>query len=123
MINANIKFICGRCGGTGVDAATLNGEGIPTSLSCVPCGGTGHMLGGILVFAPPLFYAYQVYNCVVPSEYDALSDAYKSAFLIICSMGIMDLTDGKNAKNTLWILFGEGTTTRANLAAMIVAGG
>ena len=68
---------------------------------------------------PPIYPAYKIYNAMVGSEYIALSPEHRQYFDLLISQGLVDMSEGKNAKTTLWTLFGEGSGTRANLIALI----
>ena len=64
------------------------------------------------------FEAYRIFNATDPTEYLDLSDANKALYQLVISQGIIDMAEGKNARTTLWVIFGEGTTTRGNLAVL-----
>ena len=64
------------------------------------------------------FEAFRIFNATDVAEYLALTVANKALYLLVISQGIIDMADGKNARTTLWSLFGEGSTTRTNLAAL-----
>ena len=53
-------------------------------------------------------------------DYDnALSDANKDAYRMIISCYLVDLATDSSIKTKLWNMFGEGTTTRENLEALL----
>ena len=62
---------------------------------------------------------YRILEATDITEYNALSDGNKSAYQIILSCGIVDYREGSSARTKLWSMFGEGTTTRENLEALI----
>jgi hypothetical protein len=68
-----------------------------------------------------IFPTYEISDATDATEYAALSDGNKDAYGMIISMGTVSLMDGTNTKVTLWALFGAGTTTRANLEALLPA--
>jgi len=55
--------------------------------------------------------------CIVPSEYNALSDANKEAFKMIISCGSINIVEGSTLRDRLLAMFGEESTTYANLMA------
>ncbi len=58
-----------------------------------------------------------IFEAVVPAEYTALSDAHKTLLGMILSLGTI-LVNGTNTKTALLDMFGGGTITRTNLAAL-----
>jgi hypothetical protein len=59
----------------------------------------------------------QVFEAAPPAEYNALTADQKQVFLAICGMGTI-LVNGTNTKAALLAMFGDGTATRTNLAAL-----
>lgn len=59
----------------------------------------------------------EIFEATVPAEYNALPAASKDLFHAIIGMGTV-LVNGTNTKAALLAMFGVGTTTRANLAAL-----
>jgi hypothetical protein len=62
--------------------------------------------------------AYMIYNAIVPSEWSALTPANQQLIRDILSQGTVDGSTGKTARTVLLSVFGVGTQTRANLAAI-----
>lgn len=60
---------------------------------------------------------YIVYNCIVPSEWTALTDAQRQNIRDILTLGTADVSTGTNVRNMILSVFGAGTQTRANLVA------
>lgn len=69
--------------------------------------------------APNVFWSYQIWESTDLTEFMALSEGNKDSYRGLVRMGTVSLVDGSHSKTTLWSLFGEGTTTRANLEALI----
>ena len=66
-----------------------------------------------------LINTYRIVDATVLSEYNDLSDAKKAQYALIISSGRINLATAGNAKNVLWSIFGEETTTRANLVDLL----
>jgi hypothetical protein len=60
---------------------------------------------------------YEIFEAIVPSEFDALSVAQKARVQILLTLGSV-LINGANAQATLLGAFGAGTQTRTNLIAL-----
>jgi len=58
-----------------------------------------------------------LFEATVPSEYNTLTDKQISLFHAIVGMGDIKV-NGTNTKTALLAMFGVGTTTRTNLAAL-----
>ena len=58
-----------------------------------------------------------IFETVVPSEYNALTDKQLNLLHAIMGMGSI-LVNGTNTRTALLSMFGPGTTTRSNLAAL-----
>ena len=54
---------------------------------------------------------YRILNITEPSEYNALSAAYKEAYKVAISAFVVDLEPGTPVYNNLWAMFPEGSTT------------
>lgn len=108
-----------ECGGSGY----INNEPCPT------CFGTGALpIAGIAprtlrrldsIKPANAYHTYQIVEATDTSEYNALSDTWKERYGAILSCGMVDLSEGTKIRIALWTMFGEGTTTRANLEALI----
>ena len=66
-----------------------------------------------------VFRSYLILEALDATEYNALTAAQKDGVRIILSCGLVDLNDGKAGKVRLWSLFGEESTTVANLTALL----
>jgi hypothetical protein len=108
-----VKQTCVFCSGTG-----KNPHGGETE-TCPYCKGGGSSFDANVSLPAPLFYSYQVFDATVPGEYNALSAAEKSLYLLVISQVYVNLAEGSNSRTVLANLFGAGTTTRANLLALI----
>jgi len=102
------KRDCSYCSNTGQVASGI----------CLPCSGIGYTTADIFLEFP-IFYAYQIFNATDSTEYLALSAANKALYQLVVSQSFVDMTEGKNAKTTLWVLFGEGSNTRDNLITIL----
>lgn len=83
-------------------------------------------LNAMTVAQTPLTNAFltgaQIYNAVVPSEFQALSAAQQVLVRDIFGLGgNIDVNTGTNARTVMLNAFGAGTTTRTNLAALVAA--
>lgn len=59
----------------------------------------------------------EIFEAVVPTEYNTLTD--KQINLLHAIMGLVNISvNGTNTKTALLSMFGAGTTTRSNLAAL-----
>lgn len=67
-----------------------------------------------------LSYTYRIVEATDPTEYNALSDTNKARYALIISAGLVDIADGTTIRSTLRAMFGDGTTTGANIAALDV---
>jgi hypothetical protein len=65
---------------------------------------------------------YEIFDAIVPDEWDALTATEKSRIQLILSMGQVSLK-GANTRAALSKAFGAGTTTRSNLIAMMTRPG
>ncbi len=113
----SVSVTCPQCEGDGLIDLWENDVIIGTE-SCPLCSGTGRYSTGILNSVES-FFTHQVSDATAPAEYNALTDGQKEVYSLIISMGIVSLADGTNTKAALWSLFGDGTTTRANLVTLI----
>ena len=62
-------------------------------------------------------FGYEIFNETDDAEYAALTDAQKSSWDALCGIEQIDTSNGV-AKAREAELFGSGTTTRSNLAAL-----
>jgi len=115
-----LKRECYHCGGSGIVPIYTLPTSPPTSTDVCPvCGGDGIIDYEYIGLPVGVFYSYQVFEATDLSEYNALNDANKGHYNILVSLGYIDLSEGSNAFNLLQNMFGPGTTTRANLLALI----
>lgn len=110
---------CSRCDGNG-SYYKADGEGEILVDPCPSCLGTGNVKAKQEdVLEENVVYAYEILDATDTTEYNALSDANKDAYKMILMCGIVDLTEGTQSHTKLWNIFGEGTTTRTNLEALL----
>lgn len=65
-----------------------------------------------------LIPSHEIFEAIVPSEWSAASAQEKQRVQLILSMGMVDVR-GQNTKDAFLAAFGGGTTTRANLIALV----
>lgn len=117
---------CTNCEGDGV--VTVSGNDV----RCWHCNGTGIVVfEDVPEFAGPIpsseatsamiVHTYMIIEATDASEYNALTDNQKAAYNLIISAGRVSLAEETQIRTRLFNLFGEGTTTRANLEALITA--
>ena len=116
---AEILTPCSVCGGDGLD--WRNGT---LGHVCGHCGGTGRISSGDIakldeIKPTNVYYTYKIVEATDNTEYAALASAQKTSYHLITSLGMVDLSEGTAIRNKLWTMFGEGTTTRANLESLI----
>lgn len=64
----------------------------------------------------------EIYNALVPSEFQSLTAAQKEFVRDVFSLGdAIDVSTGTNARTVLLSAFGAGTTTRINLGALVAS--
>ena len=112
---------------------TCKGEGAVDGEFCYPCLGTGYrssiaeniffkqLLDKVngLSFSSEIFKSYLIIEALDSTEYNALTDAQKLNLITVVSAGAVDLSSGSNGRALLMALFGAGTTTRANMLALL----
>jgi len=122
----DIKRKCSICKGTllheqaGTDGS-YGGALILFNVAC-PCTRTdypGFDFVGTANFGDNIFPSYQILEELDATEHNALSDSQKDGVLAILACGLVDLNDGKAGKTRLWNWFGAGSTTVANLTALL----
>ncbi|MEO0166747.1 MAG: hypothetical protein ABIL39_11495 [candidate division WOR-3 bacterium] len=69
-----------------------------------------------------LVNAYEVFECIVPEEWAALTTQEKERIRLILAMGQVNLK-GANTRAAFQAAFGTGTTTRANLINLLKRNG
>jgi hypothetical protein len=101
--------------------ATSDGEGVVTETEnpCSECGGEMTAEYGWLELPAGIYPAYEIFEHTALKEYKALEDDERAMYDLIISQGTIDMTEGGESKSELWDLFGAGSTTRANLIAML----
>ena len=102
-----------------ITCVTCNGAGYVGEGACPTCGGRKTTLIRADHYPDGVYPTYKVVEATDDTEYAALSSAQKSTYGLIISLGTVDLSSGTAIKTKLWTMFGEGTTTRANLEALI----
>ncbi len=65
-----------------------------------------------------LIDAHEIFECIVPAEWTTISAQEKERVQVILSMGQIN-TKGANTRAAFQVAFAAGTTTRANLAALL----
>lgn len=64
---------------------------------------------------PLIVSTYEIYNCIVASEFDALTATQQQQIRDILSMGTVDASPGTNVRARILAVFGVGSQTRTNL--------
>lgn len=63
----------------------------------------------------------EIFNSIVPAEFAALADSQKQFVRDVFSLGdSVNVSTGTNARAVLLDAFGAGSTTRTNLAALVL---
>ena len=110
------REICVRCGGDGI-FTEMEGGG---SVICLTCLGYGtKRVNPAEVLKNGVIYTYELIDVTDDSEYSALSASQKNVFGLITSAGMIDISDGTSIHDKLWSMFGDGSTTRTNLEALM----
>ena len=109
---------CIKCLGSGV-WTDIGGSGPIIYDPCPGCFGSGYQEFYKLVLPDGYYWTTDVMNCIVNSEYTALDATQKDFLRLILSLGVCNLATGSNERNLLLSMFGVGTTTRANLIALV----
>jgi hypothetical protein len=126
---SDIVIECHHCNGTGIDPITQE--------TCSFCGGDGEITAiGFhqitrysavdirnkiirLYLTDDVFPSYKIIEAIDDNEYDELNTSQKNTLSLILSCGFVDLAEGTQIRDKLWTMFGEGTTTRQNLEALL----
>lgn len=66
-----------------------------------------------------LVRTHKILDNTDPTEYVALDPGNVALYNLIISAGTVDLSDNTTTRAVLWAMFGEGTTTRANLESLL----
>jgi len=66
-----------------------------------------------------MYHSVEVFEAIDTTEYIALTTPKSQEIDTMIGAGFVNLNDGSRGKTTLWDLFPDGTTTRANLVALI----
>lgn len=113
------KRTCHKCNGVGIwFKNTLEGDVAVDP--CPVCNGEKYVSTGTFqFFMPGAFCSCDVYDAIDQTEYAALGDAQKAYIDNMLACGTIYLNTGSRARTILQQLFGPGTTTRANLLALI----
>jgi len=118
-----IYHLCDVCWGRGVIDKMVsppNEPPVTVEIECPQCVGQKLIYRGHSIPDPgDVFFSHRIFEATVPAEYRDLSDANKAAYGLILSCGLVDLSAGSNARTLLSGMFGAGTTTRANILALL----
>lgn len=77
---------------------------------------------GTILIDRDLIESYEIINATVPTEWAALSAAEKQRYQTVTGAGQVDCRNA-NVRATFQAMFGAGTTTRANLTALLTRQG
>ena len=89
------------------------------SVSCASCLGLGFLAWGAQMLDANIISTYKIMEATDIDEFNALSDANKTAYRQAISCGTVDLTDGTQIRAFLWSVFDAQSTTRANLITLL----
>ena len=107
---------CVRCGGDGI-YTEIEGGG---SVTCPTCLGFGTMRADPCdVLKSGVIYTFELSEATDDTEYAALSSAQKTTYALLVSLGMLDISSGTAIRTKLWAMFGDGSTTRTNLEALM----
>jgi hypothetical protein len=110
------RAICVRCGGDGIYTEVEGGG----SVVCLTCFGYGtKRVAPTEVLKNGVIYTFELIDATDDSEYSVLSTSQKNVFALIVSSGIIDISSGTAIRTKLWDMFGDGSTTRTNLEALM----
>ena len=107
---------CERCGGDGIYTEVEGGGSVP----CFTCRSFGTMRAdppGVL--KDGVIYTFELSEATNDTEYAALSPGQKSTYALLISLGMVDISSGTAIRAKLWAMFGDGSTTRTNLEALM----
>ena len=114
-----ILIICRSCKGSKTQEIYKNGILIDT-IDCPVCEALGKMsLEWVETCEDNVFESHIILEEFDATEHNALSDSQKSGVLLILACGLVDLNEGKVGRVRLWNWFGAGSTTVANLTALL----
>ena len=110
---------CQHCNGQGKLPGGSSDPMEPIGPTCGICSGTGKIGLHYLDYGDNILHAYEILECLDATEHNALTDTQKDGVLAILACGLVDLNDGKAGRVRLWNWFGAGSTTVANLTALL----
>lgn len=111
------RMTCIRCGGDGIYTEAGEGSG---SVPCLTCLGYGtRRVRPADVLKNGVIYTFELSEATDDTEYAALSSAQKATYALIASLGMIDIVAGTAIRTKLWAMFGDGSTTRTNLEALM----
>ena len=118
-----LTITCFRCDGSGIEPTNAG-------LACWRCKGSGlstakdiysDILHRVINITPStgIFHSHEILECLDATEHAALTDTQQDGVFHILACVRVDLNDGKVGKTRLWNWFGAGSTTVANLTALL----
>ena len=124
MANENKLFKrCEACSGNGTikqlnTTSNPYGEGW-VDVTCSRCLGSGTLPSGKSTLPDHYFLARDVYACMTYMEWWGLDALAKELLHLTLSLGVLNLSPGSPELGALNTIFGEGTTTHTNIAALV----
>jgi hypothetical protein len=110
------RATCIRCGGDGIYTEVEGGG----SVTCLTCHGYGtKRVNPAEVLKNGVIYTFELSEATDDTEYLALSAGQKSTYALLISLGMLDISSGTAIRTKLWNMFGDGSTTRTNLEALM----
>lgn len=114
-----ILIICRSCKGSKTQEIYENGILIDT-IDCPVCEALGKMsLEWVETCEDNVFESHIILEELDVTEYNALTDAQKAGINMLLCCGFVDLNVGKAGRVRLVNWFGAGSTTVANLTALL----
>lgn len=126
MNDFNLTKTCSVCGGDGIRQVwggavdPVTGDPVPPGDQACPACNAGRALLGVLEKPSNVFESYLILEELDATEYSALTDAQKAGIDTLLCCGFVDLNVGKAGRVRLVNWFGAGSTTIANLTALLV---
>jgi hypothetical protein len=116
MTEYPILLKCVFCNGDGEKTSSVGGD--MTVSTCGACGGEGFITHARLQYPENIIPAYTVFEVADIDELDGLSADKVRDLTLILSPGFVDISLGANAIALLNGVFGESSTTIANIAEL-----
>jgi len=117
MTYINMELRCPFCGGDGFDGMAVCGHCTEGWLPSNARINAAEIIEKIHL--TNVFDSYEIIEAIDTSEYNALTADQKTGVALLLSCGRVNLNEGKAGRTRLLAWFGGGSTTIANLSAML----